>query len=91
MKKSSKTFQAAAMILAMASMFAGPASASVRHKDAIKQEQKSVKPEAIRNKFGGFSGSGLKAANRFLNQRQYRKRCRQCPHLYQSKKHRSKN
>ena len=29
--------------------------------------------------------------NRFLNQRQYRKKCRQNPSLYKSKKHRSKN
>lgn len=28
---------------------------------------------------------------RFLNQRQYRKKCRQNPSLYKSKKHRSKN
>jgi hypothetical protein len=28
---------------------------------------------------------------RFLNQRQYRKKCRQNPNLYKSKKHRSKN
>lgn len=38
---------------------------------------------------GGGFGNGN--ASRLLNQRQYRKQCRQNPSLYRSKKHRSKN
>lgn len=92
-----KIFSVAAMLGMMANPQAsakiGNGSSNIRtvNKDAIKEDYKQVRPESRRNRHGGFSGEGINAANRFLNQRQYRKKCRSNPHLYSSYKHRSKN
>lgn len=85
-----------AMMLAMgvgapqAGMGTRSQQVSTINRDAIAEK---VTPAASMLK-NIMEGSGERAghpANRFLNQRQYRKRCRQNPHLYKSAKHRSKN
>ena len=58
-----------------------------------KNEQRQAKPgqavEQRKNLYRhGVSGN---PEGRFLNQRQYRKKCRQSPWMYKSKKHRSNN
>lgn len=59
--------------------------------EAIVMAPEVAKPVSVRNVFGGYSGGGTGNPSRFLNQRQYRKKCRQNNNLYKSKKHRSKN
>jgi hypothetical protein len=58
-------------------------------KDAVTKQVEPVR-SVSRKQISGFS-SNENNSGRFLNQRQYRKKCRQNPHLYKSKKHRSKN
>jgi hypothetical protein len=68
-----------------------PGAVKTTSKDAIKEDVTPVRPMAMKNKFGGYSNVGVKAANVFKNQRQYRKHVRSNPWLLNSKKHRSKN
>lgn len=90
MKGSLKTLALAATMLAGAAIPAEQAS-GMSKSDVVYQRQPGYKLEsARRNHFGGFSGSSDKPS-RFLNQRQYRKHCRQNPCAYRSKKHRSRN
>jgi hypothetical protein len=58
-------------------------------KEALHQEKKVSRPEAEKNKFGGFSGmqnpyKHIRKGGR--NQRQYRKWLRSNPHMRRSKK-----
>lgn len=84
---------AMAMVGSPSSGSTGTGSVNVKtsNRDAVKNDVKPVAPVMKRNAFGGFGNELLKPAGVFLNQRQYRKRCRQNPHLLRSKKHRSKN
>lgn len=84
---------AMAMIGAPSSGSIGAGSVNVKasNRDAVKNDTKPVWPEMKRNAFGGYGFETGNTAGVFFNQRQYRKRCRQSPHLYKSKKHRSKN
>ncbi|MHA4844403.1 hypothetical protein ACX0G7_09575 [Flavitalea antarctica] len=59
---------------------------AVTHKDI----RPTVSKEIRVNTNGDFLG-WRNPPGRFLNQRQYRKKCRNNPSLYKSKKHRSKN
>lgn len=60
------------------------------NRNAIPIERAPIRPQTERNVHGSFGNTSDKPS-RFLNQRQYRKKCRQNPSLYKSKKHRSKN
>lgn len=61
-------------------------------KDAVAQKTGNNTPDNIRQRIRDHVAASRKgAANQFLNQRQYRKLCRQNPSMYKSKKHRSRN
>lgn len=94
MKKGAIGLLAAGLLAAMS-----PTQATVKtvdgqtgteNRNAIPFERAPVRPQMERNVHGSF-GNTTDKPSRFLNQRQYRKKCRQNPTLYKSKKHRSKN
>lgn len=57
---------------------------------SIKDQKPKVMKEVPRGD-SWLSEGRRNPAGRFLNQKQYRKKCRQNPWMYKSKKHRSKN
>lgn len=80
-----------AALMALMTLSAQTAQQATDRKDNVANYADYVKrPMMVQNRFGGFSNSSLKASI-YRNQRQYRKRCRQNPWVYKSKKHRSKN
>jgi hypothetical protein len=69
-----------------------PSSKNISVRDSAIEAQVAPKPVTDNKKLlNGRIKPHLGAENRFLNQRQYRKKCRQNPTLMRSKKHRSKN
>jgi len=69
-----------------------PSSKNISVRDSAIEAQVAPKPVTDNKKLlSGRIHRHVKASGDFLNQRQYRKKCRQNPTLMRSKKHRSKN
>lgn len=71
-----------------------PSSSNVRAhaKDQIKDEQHRIRTQSRKETFGSGIGHRILLQPSFTgNQRQYRKKCRSNPWIYNSTKHRSKN
>lgn len=67
-------------------------SNAMHGKDYVVQQVDSGKKMSMPVNITAATGANFRhASSGFLNQRQYRKLCRQNPHLRKSKKHRSKN
>ena len=94
MKKASasKKFMAMMALATMAASVPASASPSNPNKEGVCISYKPSPYFINKNVFGGFSGNANPNKHRFgvLNQRQYRKWMRQCPHMRRSKKFRNK-
>lgn len=86
----------AAMMFAMmaggpAGMAANASNTTAVNRDMLPLKQAPITKRQERTMTDGSWDRIGHPSGRFLNQRQYRNLCRQNPHLYKSKKHRSKN
>lgn len=83
----------AAMMAMIGAPTAGMGSKIASHQNADAVKGKEIKPSVASEERIGTGREGYRRPNSSFagNQRQYRKKCRQNPCRYGSKKHRSKN